>query len=309
MNNLNDAATNLDEASNQVTSGMRFSKASEDPASALKAFKVRRSLARADQYQSNITDYKGTLDQTETSLMGINEVLVQAKESLTQGSNGTMSDENRKIISDIFKNLQDQVLKLGNTNFAGRYIFGGPNTTAAPFTVDSGKLLYNGKDVSTDDVSREEVFVDMGIGLAFDGSNELIPGTAVSVSTPGSVALGYGTDSNGLPNNVYNLLGDVAKALEDNDTSKLQLYIDKLGRKADDILVQVAGVGERVSFAEFLGDRITADKLNLQKKQNDIEGVNQASAITQYKSTEMAYKAALQMGSKIIETSLLDFLR
>jgi flagellar hook-associated protein 3 FlgL len=288
---------------------MKYSKASQDTSSAMKAYRIRRSLSRVDQYANNLSDLQGTLDQTETTLMGMNEILTQAADSLTQAANGTLSDVNRQTVADIFESLQGQLLKLANTSYAGKYVFGGPNTTTAPFTLDNGSLLYNGEDVDGSDVSKEEVYADIGMGLSFDASGNLKKDTAVSISTPGSTVLGSGIDSDGLPNNVYNLFAQITADLNNNDTSNFQTYIKKLSSKSDDILVQVAGIGERVKFAEFLSDRLSADKLNLQTKQNDVESINQAMAITQYKSTELAYKAALQMGEKIIGTTLFDFLR
>ncbi len=306
--NLDEAATNLNEITNQVTTGMKYSKASQDTSSAMKAFKIRRSLSRVEQYSKNLSDLQGTLNETETTLMGINEIFTQASESLTQAANGTLSDVNRQTIADVFESLKGQLLKLANTNYAGKYIFGGPNTTSAPFTLESEILYYNGEDVNGSTISREEVYADIGMGLSFDSGN-LQKDTAVSISTPGSVVLGYGTDTDGLPNNAYNLLAQISTDLANNDTSNFKTYISKLDSKSDDILVQVAGIGERIKFAEFLSDRFSADKLNLQEKQNDIESVDRAQAITQYKSTELAYNAALQMGAKIIGTTLFDFLR
>jgi flagellar hook-associated protein 3 FlgL len=305
---LDESGTNLNTLTDQVTTGMKYSKASEDTSSAIKAYKVRKSLAKVEQYSNNLSDLQGTLDETETSLMGINELITQATENLSQAANGTLSDVNRQTIADVFNSLKGQLLKIGNTNYAGKYIFGGPNTTAAPFTLDSADtLLYNGEDVNSNTINTEEVYADIGMGLAFD-SGELDKDTAVSISTPGSLALGYGIDSDGLPKNAYNLFTQIISDLENNDTSNFETYISKLNAKSDDILVQVAGIGERAKFTEFLTDRLSADKLNLQKKQNSLESIDQAEAMTQYKSAELSYNAALQMGAKIIGTTLFDFL-
>lgn len=307
--NLQQAGTNMNTTYDQAITGMKYSKASQDASNAIKAYKVRRSLARVEQYSNNLGDFKSSMDQTETTLMGINDLLTQASENLTQASNGTYSKENRETFAGVFDSLKGQLLKLANTNFAGKYILGGPNTTTAPFTLEDNSLYYNGEDVNTSTVSKEEVFADIGMGLSFDSSGNLLTNTAVSISTPGSQVLGSGMDSDGIPNNTYNLFTQISDDLRNNDMSKMETYIKKINAKSDDLLVQVAGVGERVKFAEFLGERLSADKLNLQEKQNDIESISQAEAITEYKSTELTYNAALQMGAKIIGTTLFDFLR
>jgi flagellar hook-associated protein 3 FlgL len=306
---LNTSLTNLNKISEQVSTGMKFQKASEDTAAAIKAFKVRRSITRVQQYQENIKEAQGQLDQTESTLMGIKELVMQAKESLIQGSTGTMSEENKKTVADIFNSLKDQLFKLANTNYAGKFILGGTNTTQAPFTVSDGKLFYNGQDLNSESITSDDIYIDVGLGLKVDGTGNVNTDTAFSISTSGSKVLGYGIDADGLPNNLYNLFSDIAKSLEDNDMSKVEKQVNKLSEKADDILVQIANIGERCKFVDFLSERASTDELNLQIKQNDIEAIDRAAAITQYKSTEMTYLAALQMGSKIIESSLFDFLR
>lgn len=307
---LNNAATNLSLFNDQVSSGLKFSKASQDPTSALKSFQIRRNLSRNDQYQNNIDDLKSTLDETETALNGLNDIMTQAKENYTQATNGTLSDSDRQTMANVFKSLQDQVLKLSNTNFAGKYIFGGSNTTTIPFTLeDDGTLLYNNEDVNGTSFDTDTVYADMGTGLAYDSSGNLQSGSGVQTSTAGTDVFGYGMDSSGISNNIYNVLGDIATALQNNDNSNKQVYMQKLSDTAENIMVQVAGVGERSNFVDFLSGRMSDDKLNLEKKQQNVEDVDQAQAITDYKSSELTYQAALQMGAKIIQTSLLDYLR
>ena len=146
---LNDSISVMDNLNERVLTGSKFNRASEDVAGAMKALKVRRSLSRNDQYQKNIRDAQGVLDQTESTLMGIHEILNLAKENCIQGSNGVLSDSNRETMMTVFKGLQDSLLKLANEKYAGKYIFGGPNTTTPPFTFDAdGNLMYNGVDVN-----------------------------------------------------------------------------------------------------------------------------------------------------------------
>lgn len=306
---LNTASLNLSSITDKVSTGMKYSKASEDTASALKSFKIRRSLSRVEQYKSNISELQSTLDEMETSLMGIKEALTEATTTLEQGANGTLSESDRKSVASVFESLQEQVLKLANTNFAGKYIFGGPNTTSKPFSVESGKLFYNGEDLDSSTVSTEQVLADMGMGLNFDAAGDLQNGSGVNISMPGSVVLGYGMDADGLPNNIYNLFSEIVNSLQTNDVSNAEKYMQKLSDMTDNIIVQVADVGERSKFVEFLGERMSSDKLNLEKKQNNVEGIDEAQAITEYYSTRLAYQSALQMGSKIIQSTIFDYLR
>ncbi len=306
---LNAASLNMSDVTERVSTGQKYSKGSEDTSSALKSFKIRRSLSRVEQYQSNISELQSSLEETETTLSGLKDVLTQASESLTQGLTGTLSQSDRNTVANIFKSLQEQVLKLVNTNFAGKYIFGGPNTTEVPFTIESGKIFYNGEDMDNDTVSTEQLYGDMGMGIVFDAYGNLQSGKGVKIGTPGSLVLGFGIDSDGLSNNIYNFFTQIVNALESGDTSNGEQYMKKLTEMSDNILVQIAEVGERGKFVEFLNDRMSSDKLNLKTKQAKIEGVDEAEAITEYYSARLAYQSALQMGSKIIQSTIFDYLR
>lgn len=304
------ATTNMNKLNEQVTTGMKATRSSEDPGAAMKAFKVRRDLIRNSQTHESTTNVMGILDQTETALNGVKDVLSQAKESLVQGVNGTLSDSNKEIVANMFKNLQSEILQLANTNYAGKYVFGGPNTTTKPFTVDEdGKIFYNGEDMSADTVSTEKIYTNLNQGVKFKADGTLDVSTAFSLSTPGSTVFGYGVDENGNSNNIYTLLGEISQSLSSNNTTKMAEQMQKLNTMFDNTLVHITDVGERTKFVEFIEDRADTDELNLKKKQNDVEAIDTSSAIINYKLLEMAYNAALQMGAKVIQSSLLDYLR
>jgi len=310
VGNLNSSLEELDRLNDQVASGRKYAKASDDPATALKALQVRRNLARISQYQTNLTDAANWLMQTESTVAGIKEIATQAYEATLQGMTGTVSETDRKILGQQLRDLQEQLLQMANSNFSGRYILGGANTRMAPFTVDgAGKLLYNGQDVDGAAVNNVDVFYDLGMGLQLDAAGEIKPETAFTISTNGALVLGSGIDGNGLPNNLYRLIGQISQCFEGNDLSNMDTLLAKLINKNDDIMASTVEVGEKSSFVEFLQNRFDTDEINALAKQSDLEEIDSARVIIDFKSQEAAYQAALAMGAKIIQPSLMDFLR
>lgn len=308
LTNLNSSLRTLQDISNRAATQRRFERASEDPAAALKVFHVKRDLSRLSIYKSNVEDIQNNLTDIEATISSLNDILIEVNAQVVQGQNITYDEMERKAIASVIRNLQQQVLNNGNANFAGKYIFGGANVKEMPFTVDSnGKLLYNGQDVDTATFSGDAVYIDIGMGVAM--GSEVNPNTAYNISYPGHVLLGSGVDENGISNNIYNIMGELANAFENNDLTNLDVYADKLKDKMSDILVQYADVGEKSKYVDFILEKLEIDNENAANKQDSLEHADIVESFMDYKYQEMAYNAALQIGSRLMQNSLLDYMR
>jgi flagellar hook-associated protein 3 FlgL len=75
LRNMNTGLSNLSETQERMTSGSKFSKASQNVADAARALKVRQSLFDNEQYLTNITQISGRLLSAESNLSSINAFL------------------------------------------------------------------------------------------------------------------------------------------------------------------------------------------------------------------------------------------
>lgn len=311
VNNFNSGLENLNKLSLRASTGQKYQKASEDPVSALKSLMVKKDLRRNSMYQNNIADVTALLTETETGISQINSVITDAMDKVIQGKSGTATTD-RGLIAQTLRNYQSEILNIANTKYTDKYIFGGNSENELPFNVDSsGKLLYHGIDVNDNTLNfgDEPIYYDIGLGFRTDTSGNIIDGTAFDVSNPGSELLGTGVDSDGVTNNLYNLIGDIADMFENNNMTNMDKYSAKLEDLKGEMLVKYTNVGQKSNFVEFLKKRHETSETNLYEKQNNIEGVDSARAIIEYTAQENAYNAALQMGSKILQMTILDYLR
>ncbi len=309
ITNLNKSLSDLNTLNVKVAGGVSYLKASEDPATSLKAMQVRRNLARIGDYSTNISDVKSSLTEIESVISDINETLGNAVTQIMQGETGTYSAEDRGKIALALRSYQKEVLTSANAKYSGEYLFGGNNVDEAPFTVDdSGNLLYNGVDVETGTFDEETRYLDVGMGMSTDGSGNVIDGSAFNIANSGVGVLGSGADGDGITNNIYNLLGDIAEMFETNDLTNLNAYSDKLDSKVEDIMVQYVNVGQKGEFLTFLSTRFDTSSDNALKKQKELEGLDTAKGAIMFKEQKTAYDAALQMGLSILQPSLLDYL-
>lgn len=322
---LNNLSSGLDNLNAQITSGRKFSKASENTSSAITAFQLRRDMSKIEGYQSNIEYAQDKLSNAESSLMSINEMMQSAGDDILKGMNGTMSQSDRAIIAQDLRAIQDQLFQSLNASSADGYMFGGTQTESKPFTIVGGKLQYKGiglDDIASapagtvDKLKNDSLFIDIGLNLQFSpsASQTLDNSTAFNMAVPGINIVGSGTqivDGVQTPNNLYGLLGAIATEFESTTYSndKLDALYGHFQTRSLDVMMTVSEIGSKTSYLEFMSNRLESETANMQIRQVAVEATDVSRTIIDFKSQEMAYNAALQMGAKIIQPSIFDFMR
>jgi len=299
LTNLHANLNKMNRFQNQIASERKILRLSDDPIGSIKAMQIETKLVSNEQYERNIADASAWINQTDSILMDINNVLLQAKDLATQAATDTYSDEQKSVIAEEIKQLQNHFLSLANTSFAGRYLFGGFNTTSAPFTANGEVLSYN----SISDL-KNAVQADIDAEASQTIQYRLSDSVIFDVSTTGIEIMGSGED------NIFNYFQGLINCLnspgsDDSATS----YIAKFSSAQDRILKVLADVGGRQIRLDLITQRYESENLNLYETLDKTAGIDKAEVITYYEMARTAYNAALQVGAQIIQLSLADFLR
>jgi len=324
IRSLNTLSSDLDKLNTQIASGRAFSKASENTSAAVKAFQIRRDLSKTEGYQANIAHAQSSLTNSESALMHIEELMQEAKVKILVGNTVTSSVDERKIVATELRSIQNQLFQTLNSQASDVYYFGGSNTDNQPFTLDTnGKLAYNGEslwqldpvvdELTIKGLKEDSMYVDIGLGLRMNGTDVdrssvfqySIPG--INIVGSGSTTLADGTE---VSNNLYDLLGQIAASLESGTYTydMVDQLSAKLSESSKEVIYKLTEVGSKTSYLDFMTDRFDTRTLDLQENQVNVEGADPARTIIKFKSQEVAYSAALQMGTKIIQPSIFDFM-
>lgn len=159
---------------------------------------------------------------------------------------------------------------------------------------------------------NETNYVDIGLGhkmMNTPDGQKINPETVMQFTNSGIEVFGLGMSDNGLPNNLYSFMGEVHKALDTNDVSSMNQLLGHLPDVRSTLLVSLTEIGVRSTFLDDMESIHSKDKLNYQSRQTDIEAVDLAEESMYNKNHEMAWMVTLQMGSKVLPTSLFDFMR
>ena len=316
---LGKSTVRMNESRDRVLTERKFTKASQSPAEANKAFQLRREYLKNQDYLHNIEVAQGQLAATESSLMQINEMSQQVKGDILRALNSTNSKDERNAIAQGFEVTAESMIMSMNARYGDKILFGGASTKEALFELKDGELSYRGINVNTTDpaelaklkaMSEETNYIDLGFGLKKDDDGNIIKGTAYNLSNPGIEALGYGKDGE-MSLNMVSQIVDMAKELRsDNfDSDKLGKMLGQFDKSMSKNLTNITKIGSTTKFLEDTETRLKDSELNLNEKISSVESVNLAEAITEFSWAEYAYNAALKVGNSILSQSFIDFMR
>ncbi len=283
----------MDKLQQMLASGKRIQYPSDDPIGTVTVMKLNRDVSAIDQYKKNVDDADSWLKLTDTALNNVTTVLSRARELLVEGSNSPTETED--IVSEI-NQLKQQLVNVGNTEYSDRYIFGGMKTTTEAYTLDTtnsanGGVVYNGSNVAAGDSWELKYNV---------GADDQI-----TINVTGDKIFG----DTGSGDNLFKLFDDIAADLQAGNTTGISSHIDELDDHINNILAVRADVGARDNRVALTKNRLADDNLNFTNLLANAEDADIAETIMDLVNSINVYTSSLNVGSRIIQPSLLDFLR
>jgi flagellar hook-associated protein 3 FlgL len=280
LRNINANISRLDKLQNQITSGKRVTKPSDDPIAVAQSLNYRTALSETSQYRTNIDEATGWLGSTDSALGGAIDLLQRARELAVQGASDTLSSQQRDAIRLEVDQLVQQTVQVGNSAYGSRYIFGGQKTDKPPYSISAtGVVTYAGDDGA---ITRQ-------IGTA----------AQTVVNVPGSSVFP----------SVFSALDALTTGLKNNDSSAISASLTTLDIAIDSVLGSRSSVGAKVNTLESAASRASDVEVNQTGMLSKVEDVDMAEALMNFATQETVYKASLQAGAKAVEPSLLDYLR
>ena len=290
LNNIGKNLVRMDKFQNQLATGKKISLPSDDPVVAARALKLRTDVSEIEQFQKNSKDAMSWLDITEDSLSKMNDIMQRTRELTVQAANGTNTPGDTQKIAQEVSQLKEQMIKLANSTYAGRYIFSGYKTDS-PLIDDTGKFAI---DVDNAEDIKYEIGVGDNININVQGGDLFNSGGAATTGDVGSF---------------FKTFDDLLTNLNTGDNTALSTLIGNVDSNMDNLIRVRADVGARQNRVELTESRLMSDTVNFTKLMSENEDVDMAETIMNLKNEENVYRASLSGGARIIQPSLVDFLR
>ena len=306
LRNLNTSYGKMSKLQSQIQTGSKITRPSDDPVIAVRGMGYRTELDKISQYQRNTNEANAWLDTSDEALDQVGNALHRVKELIVQAANDTNTADDRAKILEEIEQIRYQVQDLANTRVAGDYIFSGTKTSTPLFVGDEKNLNPNNPgDINSNFADHPGVTDPVKVDV-FDGIQ-------LQINTPARDTF-YDIDN--FLSEVSTILKDTTKtgadigaALGAEITTAAATKIPALEAALDDVLTKRADIGARMNRLEMMENRLDIQFVNVTKQKSNNEDIDYAEAITQLVTAESIHQAALSTGAKIIQQTLVDFIR
>lgn len=297
MRNLNNNMKSVYKYQEQLSTMEQVSRPSDDPLKVSKVLDLNNEIKQNEEYKSTINDSIDFTNAQDSALANATNSMQRIYTLAQQAANGTYNDQDRDAIKTEVENEIDTLMDSLNTSFGGRYIFAGNNTTTKPFekTVDAEGnftgIKYNG-------TTEED-------GISGNTTKEIARGVNVELQTDGRALM----NSQSAEDNLGSFFNELLTALDDNNTE--DIGGDLLGRvdsEMNNIVNLRTNIGATTNRLKAAKDRNESEFLNLKTTYSNTQDIDLAETYMQYSMEMVAYEASLQMGNKILQNSLLNYM-
>jgi flagellar hook-associated protein 3 FlgL len=302
VNQLNVLTARQYKLQNQVSTGLRFSAPSDDPAAMADTLNLQAGKSAQTQYSANIASLQTRATSIYNVLQSLQTISSRVGELATLASDNTKSQSDLNNYAGEVQQLIQQAAQLANTKDAatGQYLFGGTASGAAPFTVAADAngnvtgVTYQGN------ASVNKVEIAAGVTVSVD-----VPGA----NTSGSGPRGLFTDGpsgadffSHLVSFQNNLTSGNTAAIATTDTANLL-------KDEDNLLYQVSSNGVTQSRLAAAATIASNNSQSLDTMISNASSVDVVQTVVQLNQAQTAYQAALQSGAKIMQLSLLNYIQ
>nr|WP_309098561.1 flagellar hook-associated protein FlgL [Fredinandcohnia onubensis] len=280
LRNLSSSYEKLGKYQDQLNTGKKITKPSDDPVIAIKGMRYRTDLTEVEQYKRNLSEAYTWMESADDAMDKMTQALQRVRELTVQASTGTNGPDEKKSIAIEIEQLKEHIATIANTKVGNRYIFNGTNTTEAPVDLSANAIPTASNDVLLE-VSKG---VHMNVNVK---STDLLKGSN--------------------PNDIFTELDNLITDLNaDGDVGK---YLGSLEGHLTNVVGTRADLGARYNRVELINERLGSQEVIANKIISENEDADMEKVIINLTTSEALHRAALSAGSRIIQPTLLDFLR
>ncbi len=145
LSNVAALQTDVTQTQSQISSGLAFTTASQNPTAAGSVDLYTQALSQSQQYTSNANSATTSLNTENNALSQVVSQLQSLRSLALQANSGTVSPQNLTAIATQAQQIQSSLLGLANTqDGSGNYIFSGYATQTQPFVATATGASYAG---------------------------------------------------------------------------------------------------------------------------------------------------------------------
>jgi flagellar hook-associated protein 3 FlgL len=277
-----------------LASGRRINEPADDPDAMAQAHILRSRQTANEQFAKNVAAARAGLQATDTTLGSLVDAFIRAREMAIQGSNDTNDALARSALGSAVDQLIEEAVTLANSRGPrGTMLFAGQESLTAPY------------EVTRDVAGRITAVTPNARGIDGQVVAEVSEGVTVSTSVSGTDVFGDPAD----PDYAFTALIALRDALELNDAVAVRASLDTLAALADRATLAATVTGSRLGWLSVVEERLADESLLLTTSLSRAEALDYVKAIGDLQQIQAAHEAGLASAARLLQQSLLDFLR
>ena len=271
----------------QVSSGRRITQPEDDPAAVGRVLNLQTEQRQLSQYANNAARALTLSQSSYSGLQGLKKVSDRAGELATLGT-GAMSTDSMHTFGNEVDQLIEQALQLANSRTGGDYIYGGTAVDAPPF-------------VATRDATTGKVISVVYNGNTQQASIPLSEATSVAPSTSGAT-------NTGMKDFLTNLI-TLRDSLANGDIDAVRAAQPGLETSENVIIAAMADSGGIQTRIEAAQSQQQDRTMALESLVSSESSVDLPTTVVKLNQAQTAYQAALSSAAKVMNLSLLDYIK
>jgi flagellar hook-associated protein 3 FlgL len=265
----------------QLSSGKVINRPSDSPTGTVTSMQLRGETRANQQYARNADDGMGWLNTLQSALDSSSTVVNQVRDltvqALNAGSNDPQSNEAMATTIDQFRST---LIGIANTKYLDRPVFGGTSTSPVAYNDDG---TFAGNTTAT--------------------TRTVAAGAKVRVDASGPEAFGAGNTQ------LFSVLTEISANIRSGDSDALSASLKKLDSAGDLLKTTLSDVGARYNRIDQMKQSAQDRLLSVTSQLSEVEDVDLPKTIMDMQLQQTSYQAALAASAKVIQPSLIDFLR
>ncbi|PLT35708.1 flagellar hook-associated protein FlgL [Bacillus sp. V5-8f] len=283
LRNLTKSYAQMGKYQDQLATNKKITKPSDDPVVAMKGMYYRSNLSEVEQYKRNLSELYLWMENSEAGVDQAQQGLQRLRELMVQANNGTLTTQDQSAIAREVEQIKEDLAKVANTKVGGRYIFHGTDVGNPVVDETTFKVASNVDDPA---INSYNVEVSRGVELKANIS-------------PSEV----------FSQELFNVVGEAQSSLDSGQQEKLESLLSRLDSVMEGISAERSEMGARYNRLEIIDSRIGQQEIISNRVLSDNEDVDIEKVITDLTVQESVHRAALSVGARIIQPTLMDFLR
>ncbi|MBN6190583.1 MULTISPECIES: flagellar hook-associated protein FlgL [Microbacterium] len=279
MRQLQANLSELARLQDQATSQKAFAAPSDDPTAAAATLALHAEQRRTEQYARNIDDGLAWVTAADSAITASTSLLSRVRDLTAQGANdGALDATAKEALAVELEGIRGELLAQANTRLLGRSVFAGTSDTAA-FAAD-----YSYSGVAGSEVTRR-----------------VSDAASVRVDTDGAAVFGTGDDS------VFALVDRIVADLRSG--TNVGPRLGEIDDRRTAMLGVQGSVGTRQSQIERAKEAAVQNSVSLESRRAAVEDVDSVEVLIRLQAQELVYRSALAVNARVLQPSLMDFLR